>query len=83
MIDLKDVEHVCLHPGKTNFRLGIYGLRKIAEAEERTCRLCQNKFFKGGARYYGFPLDRKVLKTKETFKDYRGATAIDGCLGYD
>lgn len=29
MIDLRSIEHIYLYPGKTNFRLGMYGLRKL------------------------------------------------------
>lgn len=29
MIELKNIEHIYLYPGKTDFRLGMYGLRKL------------------------------------------------------
>jgi len=37
MIGLKDIEHIYLYPGKTDFRLGMYGLRKLIGEPKPHC----------------------------------------------
>jgi transposase len=37
MIGLKNIEHIYLYPGKTDFRLGMYGLRKLIGEPKPHC----------------------------------------------
>jgi hypothetical protein len=39
MIELKSIEHIYLHPGKTDLSLGMYGLRKLIAEPKPHC-LC-------------------------------------------
>jgi hypothetical protein len=37
MIELQGIEHIYLYPGKTDFRLGMYGLRKLIGESKPRC----------------------------------------------